>query len=202
MRTVEPPVRQGRHPHGDHQAGAASAQQSRPQGVARRRVDRETGARDLLQETLQHRRHVAEPERVDEDQVLRPGNRLLRGHDGRRCRTLPFFLAGQQRQVQQRRRDDLDDVAGAARALEIGALKRMAQVLVRAVGMPLHDQDPAPGALCAHQVLRGGCRASVISTVPSTLLASAKPQARASACMRALSPSATPRSSAKPRPRQ
>ena len=69
--------------------------------VAAFRAEREAGPRHLLEEALQQRRHVAQPERKEQHQVLRPGDVVLRRLQRRRQRAvLPLLLAAQQREVE------------------------------------------------------------------------------------------------------
>lgn len=87
--------------------------------------------------------------------------------------------------------------AGALALLAL-ALGTAATMLPRPGAGPQTIFPRSPGA----QTCLSFCNGKVISTVPSSCSASAKPQARASACMRVLLPSATPRTTASPRPRQ
>ena len=67
-----PAVDQRRHAHRDHQARRAAVEPLLANGLRRRRVEREARPRHLLQKALQQRRHVAQPERKEQHEVLRP----------------------------------------------------------------------------------------------------------------------------------
>lgn len=79
-----------------------------------------------------------------------------------------------------------------ARAVGIGIGQRVAQVLVRAVRVPLDDQDAL-----ANQAALG--RPSRILTMPSSPVCRAKPRLAASVCMRVFSGNARPSTSGTPR---
>ena len=103
----------------------------------------------LLEKALQHGRHVAEPERVEDDEVLRPLHCLLRLRNrcGRR-RRLPFLRAAQQRQLEASNIDDARFVPGLARRALVGAGERVHEMPARRIGMALQNGDAL-----AHQAL-------------------------------------------------
>ena len=99
----------------------------------------------LLQEGLEQRRHGAEPEREDEDEVLGPGNRLGRlpqGFGKRAVLELP--AAAEQRKVQPGDVETAHRVPGRLGAAGIGIGQRPAEARRVGIWVADDDQDAAP----------------------------------------------------------
>ena len=110
-------------------------------------VEGEARARHLLQEALQQRRHVAQPQREEHHQVLRPFDALLcRQQAGGQRALFPFGGAAQQREIELRHIDAPDIVLAFGSAIGIGLRQRMAQVTTLRIGMTLDDEN----AFAAH----------------------------------------------------
>src|SRR5688572_25383697 len=71
-----PTVDEGGHAHCYDDAGASALEQLGPLAI-RALADSEPRPVDLLQKAFQQGRHHADPQRVDDDQVLRPCDVLL-----------------------------------------------------------------------------------------------------------------------------
>ena len=98
VRLEVPAIDQRRHAHRHHDAGRAAAEQFATLAAGTRRGECEARAGDLLEEALEQRRHVAEPQREEHDDVLRPGDRLLCFDKRRRGGlAIPVNLRAQQR---------------------------------------------------------------------------------------------------------
>jgi hypothetical protein len=101
----------------------------------RRLADREAGPRDLLEEGLDQRRHVAEPERKDQYEVVCPGDVLLhRRERGGNGAGVPLLLAAQERKVELRHLDPTHVVHRRPRAGLVAIAQGMAEVIAAAIG--------------------------------------------------------------------
>src|SRR5689334_887601 len=69
------PIEGRRHPHGHDNPGGSTEEQPLREALAHL-PDREARAGDLFEEPLEQRRHIAEPEWIDEDEVLGPADHL------------------------------------------------------------------------------------------------------------------------------
>src|SRR5205807_4760292 len=78
-----PAVKPGRHSNCDDDACRLAGEQPRPWPRVLAR-DGKARPEHLLEKALQHRRHGAEPERVDDHQVVGPADSLLALTDRRR----------------------------------------------------------------------------------------------------------------------
>jgi len=102
----------------------------------------EARPRHLFEETLQHGRHAAQPQRIDDDEVLRPRDVPLRRLE--RCRhraIVPLGLALEQRELDARDLQQPDLVTRRAGRFGIGLGQCMAEVPGRCIGVALQNQD-------------------------------------------------------------
>ena len=85
---------------------------------------------------------------MDDNQVIRPQNRVLGLGDRRRNRTAcELVLAGDQRKIERADRDRLDGMSGLAGALAVGPGQGGAEALGARVGMAVDDENLAGPAL-------------------------------------------------------
>ena len=114
------------------------ARHARASGLA----DGEARPQSLLEKALEERRHVAQPEREEDHQVLAPGDRLLRCADRRHgLPILPFVGAAQQRETEPPHIDRVELVARVVRVSRVGVAERVAEVAAARIGMALDDSD-------------------------------------------------------------
>jgi hypothetical protein len=112
--------------------------------------DGEARPEHLLEKTLQHRRHGAEPERVDDYQVVGPADGLLALTDRRRqLGVFPLLRRPQKRDLGLGDRDLPHRMAGYLRGLRIGGCERMAEARLVGIGMPVDDGDMSCHAIFA-----------------------------------------------------
>jgi hypothetical protein len=100
------------------------------------------GTQHLFQERLDEGRHVAEPEREEQHQVLAPADGLLcRRQRGGEGSGFPLLLAAQQRDLQNRQVDQAHLMTLGLSALAVVIGQGMTQVRLAGIGVSLQDQD-------------------------------------------------------------
>lgn len=98
----------------------------------------------MFEEAFQQGRHVAEPEREEEHQVLAPGDVLLRLAQALGQGFLfPGLLAAQQRKLEAGDIDGAHFMSAFPRAVPIGIGERVTQVRSMDVGVTLDQEYPA-----------------------------------------------------------
>ncbi len=139
-------IQRGRHAHGHDDARAASTQRTLAQRRTFAGAEGKAGAGDLFQVALEQRRHVAEPQREEQHDVVGPLQRRLRRQQriGQRA-VLPVVLAAQQREFEPGHRDALHPMSGGLRGLGVGILQRMTEMVGGGVGVALDQQDLTGG---------------------------------------------------------
>jgi hypothetical protein len=107
-------------------------------------VKRKAGARHLLQKPLEHGRHVAEPERKEQHQVLRPGDVVL-GRLQRRGQgtVVPLVLTSEQREIELGHIHLAQFVTGVPCTLRIGVGQRVEKASGARLRVSIDEQDAA-----------------------------------------------------------
>ena len=130
VRAEVPAVEQRRHSHRHDDARRASAAATSRRPSRGGSPTAKPGPRDLLEESLDQRRHVAEPERKDQDQVVGPGDVALRRGERRgQGAGVPLLLASQEREVEPRDVDPAHLVACRAGTAAVAVSERVAEVI-------------------------------------------------------------------------
>ncbi len=147
-----------RHAHGDDHAGGAAAQQLLGKALVHLAYG-ETWPSDLLQKALELRRNISEPERIDEDEMAGPADRLLGcGDGGRRLVFQPGLGAAEQGEV-ERSHVDAPDLVPGLRAFGISVGESMVEMAAIGIGMTVDDGDAGHKRIIA---VAGGARGYVI----------------------------------------
>ena len=121
----------------------------------------EAGTQHLLQQRLEQRGHGAEPQRIQDDDMVGPGNEVLAlPHAVHRLAFVVVRLRTQYRESQVGEPDHVHSVVARLRSFAIRRCQRMDQPVVGGIGMSVQDEDiPAHGriSLAAAGVVAARC---------------------------------------------
>jgi hypothetical protein len=99
-----PAVEESRHAHRDHDPGRSPFEQLARQSA--RFVEGEPRTQDVLEESLEQRGHGSEPKGIQDQEVIRPKDRVLRiSNVGDRCGPFELGFGAQDREVEARHVD-------------------------------------------------------------------------------------------------
>jgi hypothetical protein len=142
VRAEVPAIDERRHAHRHDDPRRSALEQLGARAALAADADREPRPRDLLEEAFEKRRHVAEPEREDQHQVLGPGDVLLRLGENRRQRAgVPVALAAQEREVQPCNVEQANLARRCRRGATVAVGQGVAEALAGRIGMALDDED-------------------------------------------------------------
>lgn len=113
-----------------------------PPGAAAKH-EREARTKHLLEKCLENGRKRSQPQRINDQQMIRLANGVLRRqqHIGRRT-SLEILLCAKPAKVQRRNVYTIHDVASRQRPVGISVSQRVAKVTAGGIRVPLDDGNP------------------------------------------------------------